>query len=79
MVEKDWRTTTKALYLLHSLSRSTPTKNSRALSRTLKSMLTDADPKTGRKYFNRRDLVAVRAAQGVIVESVGSHTVSTKS
>jgi len=60
MVEKDWRTTTKALYLLHSLSRSTPLKNARALSRTLKSMLADADPKTGRKFFNRRDLVAVK-------------------
>lgn len=58
MVEKDWRTTTKALYLLHALSRSTPTKNARALSRTLKSMVGDADPKSGRKYFSRRELVA---------------------
>ena len=60
MVERDWRTTTKALYLLHALSRSTPTKNARALSRTLKSMVGDADPKTGRKYFSRRELVSLR-------------------
>ncbi|KAH8056460.1 hypothetical protein JL722_7294 [Aureococcus anophagefferens] len=62
MVEKDWRTTTKALYLLHALSRSTPTKNARALSRTLKSMVGDADPKSGKKYFSRRELVALRDA-----------------
>ena len=62
MVEKDWRTTTKALYLLHALSRSTPTKNARALSRTLKSMVGDADPKSGKKYFSRRELVALREA-----------------
>lgn len=58
MVEKDWRTSLKALYLVHALSRQTPLKNSRALSKMLKSMLGDVDPKTGRKYFNRRDLVA---------------------
>merc|ERR1719171_3133038 len=62
MIERDWRTTQKALYLLHALSRSTPTKNARALSRTLKSMVGDADPKTGRKYFSRRGLVVLRGA-----------------
>ena len=64
MIEKDWRTTQKALYLLHALSRSTPTKNARALSRTLKSMVGDADPKTGRKYFSRRELVTLRGDDG---------------
>ena len=62
MVEKDWRTTTKALYLLHALSRSTPTKNARALSRTLKSMVGDSDPKSGKKYFSRRELITLREA-----------------
>mmetsp|Transcript_8459 Transcript_8459/g.26371 ORF Transcript_8459/g.26371 Transcript_8459/m.26371 type:complete len:504 (-) Transcript_8459:236-1747(-) len=60
MVEKDWRTSLKALTLVHALSRSTPVRNSRALSRVLKNMLGDVDPKTGRKYFNRRDLVALK-------------------
>ena len=76
MIERDWRTTQKALYLLHALSRSTPTKNARALSRTLKSMVGDADPKTGRKYFSRRELVALRgfrdrlAAHGSVRDTV---------
>jgi len=73
MIERDWRTTQKALYLLHALSRSTPTKNARALSRTLKSMVGDADPKTGRKYFSRRELVALRgddgAERGAVVDA----------
>lgn len=60
MIEKDWRTGLKALTLVHALSRATPLKNSRALSRTLKTMLADVDPKTGHKYFNRRDLVAAK-------------------
>ena len=63
MVEKDWRTTTKALYLLHALSRQAPVKNSRALSRTLKAMLPEVDAKTGRKYFNRRELLALAPAR----------------
>jgi len=63
MVEQDWRTSMKALYLLHALSRQSPVPKARALSRTLKAMLTDLDPKSGRKYFNRRDLVVKKAQE----------------
>jgi hypothetical protein len=59
MVEKDWRTTIKALYILHRFSADGAPDHQAALKARLRELRRTRDPKRGKeKYFNSKQLLS---------------------
>jgi ANTH domain len=58
MAEKDWRTTIKALYILHRYSADASPEHAPSLKARLREMRRTRDPKRKDKYFNTKQLVA---------------------
>lgn len=58
MVEKDWRTTIKALYILHRFSADGAPDHQAALKARLRELRRTRDPKRKEKYFNSKQLLA---------------------
>eukprot|EP00934_Nitzschia_sp_Nitz4_P004546 Nitzschia sp. Nitz4//scaffold19_size178191//172482//174239//NITZ4_002016-RA/size178191-processed-gene-0.40-mRNA-1//1//CDS//3329540798//4536//frame0 len=58
MAEKDWRTTIKALYLLHRFSADGAPEHAPALKARLRELRRTRDPKRKEKYFNSKQLLA---------------------
>lgn len=59
MVENDWRTTTKALYILHRFSADGAPDHQAALKARLRELRRTRDPKRGKeKYFNSKQLLS---------------------
>jgi len=58
MAEKDWRTTIKALYILHRYSADGAPEHSQALKARLRELRRTKDPKSKEKYFNSKQLLA---------------------
>lgn len=59
IAEKDWRTTIKALYILHRFSVDGAPDHQAALKARLRELRRSKDPKRKEKYFNRKILLAV--------------------
>lgn len=58
MAEKDWRTTIKALYILHRFSADGAPEHAPALKARLRELRRTHDPKRKDKYFNSKQLLA---------------------
>jgi hypothetical protein len=58
MCEKDWRTTIKALYVLHRFSADGAPDHQPALKARLRELRRTKDPKRKEKYFNSKLLLA---------------------
>lgn len=58
MTEKDWRTTVKALYILHRFSADGAPEHAPALKARLRELRRTRDPKKKDKYFNSKQLLA---------------------
>jgi hypothetical protein len=58
MAEKDWRTTIKALYILHRFSSDGAPEHQAALKARLRELRRTRDPKRKDKYFNSKQLLA---------------------
>jgi hypothetical protein len=58
MVEKDWRTNIKALYILHRFSADGAPDHQAALKARLRELRRTRDPKRKEKYFNSKQLMA---------------------
>ena len=58
MVEKDWRTTIKALYILHRFAADGAPDHQAALKARLRELRRTRDPKRKDKYFNSKQLLA---------------------
>lgn len=58
MTEKDWRTTMKALYILHRFSADGAPEHAAALKARLRELRRTKDPKRKDKYFNSKQLLA---------------------
>lgn len=58
MAEKDWRTTAKALYILHRFSADGAPEHQAALKARLRELRRTRDPKRKDKYFNSKQLLA---------------------
>ena len=59
MVENDWRTTVKALYILHRFSADGAPDHQAALKARLRELRRTRDPKRGKeKYFNSKQLLS---------------------
>jgi len=58
MMEKDWRTTIKALYILHRFSADGAPDHQAALKARLRELRRTRDPKRKEKYFNSKQLLA---------------------
>ena len=58
MVEKDWRTNVKALYILHRFSADGAPDHQAALKARLRELRRTRDPKRKEKYFNSKQLLA---------------------
>lgn len=58
MTEKDWRTTMKALYILHRFSADGAPEHAAALKARLRELRRTQDPKRKDKYFNSKQLLA---------------------
>ena len=58
MTEKDWRTTMKALYILHRFSADGSPDHAAALKARLRELRRTQDPKRKDKYFNSKQLLA---------------------
>ena len=58
MVEKDWRTTIKALYILHRFSADGSPEHAPALKARLRELRRTRDPKRKDKFFNSKQLLA---------------------
>jgi len=58
MSEKDWRTTIKALYILHRFSSDGAPEHSQALKARLRELRRTKDPKRKDKYFNSKQMLA---------------------
>lgn len=57
MSEKDWRTTIKALYILHRFSADGAPEHAAALKARLRELRRTRDPKRKEKYFNSKQLL----------------------
>mmetsp|Transcript_5861 Transcript_5861/g.8035 ORF Transcript_5861/g.8035 Transcript_5861/m.8035 type:complete len:631 (-) Transcript_5861:53-1945(-) len=57
MAEKDWRTTVKALYILHRFSSDGGPDHQAALKARLRELRRTRDPKRKEKYFNSKQLL----------------------
>jgi ANTH domain len=62
MVEKDWRTTIKALYILHRFAADGSPEHAPALKARLRELRRTRDPKRKDKFFNSKQLLAGDAA-----------------
>jgi hypothetical protein len=62
MAEKDWRTTIKALYILHRFAADGSPDHAPALKARLRELRRTRDPKRKDKYFNSKQLLAGDAA-----------------
>lgn len=58
IAEKDWRTKTKALYILHRFSSDGAPDHQAALKARLRELRRTRDPKRKEKYFNSKQLLA---------------------
>lgn len=58
MAESDWRTTIKALYILHRFSADGAPEHQAALKARLRELRRTRDPKRKDKYFNSKQLLA---------------------
>lgn len=58
MTEKDWRTTIKALYILHRFSADGAPEHAQALKARLRELRRTKDPKRKDKYFNSKQMLA---------------------
>lgn len=58
MAEKDWRTTIKALYILHRFSADGAPEHAPALKARLRELRRTRDPKRKDKYFNSKQLLS---------------------
>eukprot|EP00980_Cylindrotheca_fusiformis_P005775 scaffold1203_cov117-Cylindrotheca_fusiformis.AAC.14 len=58
MAEKDWRTTIKALYILHRFSADGAPEHAPALKARLRELRRTKDPKRKDKFFNSKQLLA---------------------
>jgi hypothetical protein len=58
MAEKDWRTSIKALYILHRFSADGAPEHAPALKARLRELRRTRDPKRKDKYFNSKQLLA---------------------
>jgi ANTH domain len=58
MAERDWRTTIKALYILHRFSADGAPEHQPALKARLRELRRTRDPKRKDKYFNSKQLLA---------------------
>jgi len=58
MAERDWRTTIKALYILHRYSADGAPEHAPALKARLRELRRTRDPKRKDKYFNSKQLLA---------------------
>lgn len=58
MAEKDWRTTIKALYVLHRFSADGAPEHAAALKARLRELRRTRDPKRKDKFFNSKQLLA---------------------
>merc|ERR1712232_109225 len=58
MAEKDWRTTIKALYILHRFAADGAPEHAQALKARLRELRRTKDPKRKDKYFNSKQLLA---------------------
>jgi len=58
MAEKDWRTTIKALYILHRFSADGAPEHAPALKARLRELRRTRDPKRKEKFFNSKQLLA---------------------
>jgi ANTH domain len=58
MAEKDWRTTIKALYILHRYSADGAPEHAQTLKARLRELRRTKDPKRKDKYFNSKQLLA---------------------
>ena len=66
MAEKDWRTTIKALYILHRYSADGAPEHAQALKARLRELRRTKDPKRKDKYFNSKQLLAGDSKVSVI-------------
>ncbi|GMI06475.1 hypothetical protein TrVE_jg1435 [Triparma verrucosa] len=64
MAELDWRTTTKALYVLHRFSADGSPDHAAALKARLRELRRTRDQKRKEKYFNSKLLLTVAGADG---------------
>lgn len=58
MAERDWRTKTKALYILHRFAADGAPEHQASLKARLREMRRTVDPKRKDKYFNSKTLLA---------------------
>ena len=58
MAEKDWRTSIKALYILHRFSADGAPEHAQALKARLRELRRTKDPKRKDKYFNSKQMLA---------------------
>lgn len=58
MIEKDWRTTMKSLYILHRFSADGAPEHAAALKARLRELRRTKDPKRKDKFFNSKQLLA---------------------
>lgn len=58
MAESDWRTTIKALYILHRFSADGAPEHSQALKARLRELRRTKDPKRKEKFFNSKQMLA---------------------
>jgi hypothetical protein len=58
MAEKDWRTTIKALYILHRFSADGAPDHQASLKARLRELRRSRDPKRKDKYFNSKQMLA---------------------
>lgn len=58
MAEKDWRTTIKALYILHRFSADGAPEHAQALKARLRELRRTKDPKRKDKFFNSKQMLA---------------------
>jgi hypothetical protein len=65
MVEKDWRTNIKALYILHRFSADGAPGHQAALKARLRELRRTRDPKRKEKYFNSKQLLSGDATVSV--------------
>jgi ANTH domain len=66
MVEKDWRTTIKALYILHRFAADGSPEHAPALKARLRELRRTRDPKRKDKFFNSKQLLAGDASPETI-------------
>jgi hypothetical protein len=77
MTEKDWRTTIKAIYILHRFSADGAPEHQAALKARLRELRRTRDPKRKDKYFNSKQLLAGDATVSIVLMFVDSNSLPT--